>query len=542
MSLANWLGPAVLLGFLSPAAGLIAADCSAPPTGFPPLNDPFLRSYQGVALGLYPDGANQRPAQHDQAGLRLAGEVVPRDAAGRPDPEGGRIVFLSIGMSNTTQEFSVFKRLADEDLEKDPRVVIVDGAQGGWSADRIVRDGERYWQTVTSRLAAAGVTPAQVQTAWMKQAHPRPTLPFPEDARHLQADLKAIALTLKSRFPNLRLLYLSSRIYAGYASTSLNPEPFAYQSAFAVRWLIEEQIRGEPALSYDAGRAPWLAWGPYLWADGLNAREDGLTWRCEDFAEDGTHPAESGRRKVAELLLDFVKSDSTARMWFRRKPAGPPSKPVAAAVVNAAAYTRLVAPGSIASVFGSELAAAEMAARGVPLPTALGGTMVLIGGEPAGLYYVSPSQVNLVVPWAPRGDHLVVVREDVASEPLTVPLSSCALGVFPQGGDAGGAAAVHPDGSLVTPEHPARRGEAIGLYLTGMGVRDPLILLPEVIPAVRLAASTVPVDSSGRVPGRPGLDQVVFTVPHDAPAGDGVPLSVLVPPCASNTTALAVAP
>ncbi len=125
---------------------------------------------------------------------------------------------------------------------------------------------------------------------------------------------------LHGRYPNLRIAYLSSRIYAGYAVTPLNPEPYAYETAFAVKWLIADQIAGKPELNFDSRRgnirSPWLAWGPYLWTDGVKGRKDGLVWRREDLGEDGTHPSPSGRAKVARMLLDFLKSDPTARAWF----------------------------------------------------------------------------------------------------------------------------------------------------------------------------------------------------------------------------------
>lgn len=99
------------------------------------------------------------------------------------------------------------------------------------------------------------------------------------------------------------------------------PEPFAYQSGFSVKWLIEEQLAGSAALNFDPAKgsvmAPWLSWGSYLWADGLVPRSDGLTWACGDFRDtDGTHPSDLGRAKVASLLLDFFKSDPTTARWF----------------------------------------------------------------------------------------------------------------------------------------------------------------------------------------------------------------------------------
>jgi len=128
---------------------------------------------------------------------------------------------------------------------------------------------------------------------------------------------------LKDKFPNLRIAYPSSRIYAGYASTPLNPEPYAYESAFSVRWLIEDQMEGKPELNYDPEKgdveSPLLLWGPYLWGDGVNPRTDGLVWLREDLAGDGTHPSLSGRQKVAEMLLRFFKIDMNAKRWFLKR-------------------------------------------------------------------------------------------------------------------------------------------------------------------------------------------------------------------------------
>lgn len=127
------------------------------------------------------------------------------------------------------------------------------------------------------------------------------------------------------QFLNVRIAYLGSRIYGGYSTGALNPEPFAYESAFPVRWLIQDQIRGEPALNYNESKgpvkAPLLLWGPYFWADGVTPRRaDKLVWERDDLAGDGTHPSPSGRTKVANMLLDFFRSNETAKSWFRSRP------------------------------------------------------------------------------------------------------------------------------------------------------------------------------------------------------------------------------
>ena len=74
-------------------------------------------------------------------------------------------------------------------------------------------------------------------------------------------------------------------------------------------------------------KSPLLLWGPYLWADGVKGRKaDGLVWKREDLAGDGTHPGEGGRRKVAELLLRFFKTDPTAKDWFLKGTAPVPAR------------------------------------------------------------------------------------------------------------------------------------------------------------------------------------------------------------------------
>jgi len=304
----------------------------APPprqsVGVKPLTELGAGTYKGETGGLYGKGSNEPPPPQQEAAQKAAARIQPLDGQGKPSASG-KIGLLSVGMSNTTQEYSMFKRLADSDPLKSDRVVIVDGAQGGQAAeqwtDPMNETGKRVWGTVDQRLKAAEVTSEQVQVVWIKQALIAQGRfgEFPAHAKKLETDLVAILQQLKQHFPNLQLAYMSSRIYAGYATTPLNPEPFAYEGAFSVRWVIDSQASGDPKLNADAVRgevkAPVVLWGPYLWGDGTTPRKDGLVWNRDDFAGDGTHPNESGRKKVAELLLKFFQTDSYAKGWYLRK-------------------------------------------------------------------------------------------------------------------------------------------------------------------------------------------------------------------------------
>lgn len=278
--------------------------------------------YKGEDGGLYGGGRNTPPDAHRKAAEAELARIQPLDADGQP-ATSGRIVFLSISMSNATQEFSRFKRIADNDSDKHEKLTIVDGAQGGQAMAQWAPPDAKPWSVAEQRLSMAGVTPKQVQVAWIKLANVSPRGDLSEHGRQLQRDTQAVIQNAKSRYPNLRIAYLSSRIYGGYATGMLNPEPYAFEGAFPARWLIQDQIKGSDALNYDRAKgtvkAPLLLWGPYLWADGMTPRKsDKLIYTRDDLAQDGTHPSESGRDKVARLMLDFYKSDPLARSWFTR--------------------------------------------------------------------------------------------------------------------------------------------------------------------------------------------------------------------------------
>jgi hypothetical protein len=329
-----------------------ASDCAGTSTGLVPLNDLasglYLGQFEG---GLYPDGSNAIPPGHLVAGLAAASAMVPRSTAGDPDLQQGRVVLLSLGMSNATLEFctsgsgttnctpeSFMGQAAADPAVNHTTLAIVNGALAGEGAERWVDPAGANYDTVATLLASQGLSELQVQAVWVKQAEPVPTASLPNadaDAYVLEDRLGGIARALRTRYPNLKQVLYSSRIYAGYASTNLNPEPYAYESGFAVKWLVEAQIRqmatpGIPPdpiagdLDYDTV-APWIAWGPYLWADGTTVRSDGLTYLCSDFIGDGTHPADGAIQKVGASLLAFLLTSPVTRPWFAADAGSPTS-------------------------------------------------------------------------------------------------------------------------------------------------------------------------------------------------------------------------
>ncbi|MEA2707163.1 MAG: hypothetical protein QOH22_1951 [Gemmatimonadaceae bacterium] len=340
----------VVLAFASALVGCATPPPAPPPkpivVGPPtdtvkiPLTDLLARTYFGNSGGLYPGGMNQLPADHDSAARARRNAIKPLDVNGDESPFG-KYVLISIGMSNATQEWcsltsgppcaawSFMGKAAADPTVNHNTLVVVNGAADGQDAPAWTSPGSpNYDRIKLTRLAPLGLSENQVQIAWLKLQDPKPSLSLPADSADAQVLLTNLGLVLRAmriHYPNLRIVFLSSRTYGGYATIDLNPEPYAYESGFSVKWAIESQInevRGLPinphagTLSYTKKLAPLIMWGPYLWANGTAPRSDGVVWNKVDFEEDGTHPSQSGESKAAGLLMDFFKSSPYARCWF----------------------------------------------------------------------------------------------------------------------------------------------------------------------------------------------------------------------------------
>ena len=205
-------------------------------------------------------------------------------------------------------------------------------------------------------------------------------------------------------------------------------------------------------------------------------------------------------------------------------------------VVNAASsapFTAQVSPGEFLTLYGTGLAPTTDTAS-VPFPKTLSGVRVLIDGVAAPIYYVSPTQISVIVPYGTSTQTtagIQVINNGVSSNLVTSQTGSTSVGVFtndPVGG-TGYAAALHPDYSVISESSPAKIGETVAVYLAGMGavflsVSDGAAA-PSNPPSITTATPVVflldtsgnylqaKVTFSGLAPGYAGLYQINFTIP-----------------------------
>jgi len=286
-------------------------------------------TYLGYEGGLYPDGSNIRPAGQDSYGVTLADQIQPLDADGTVDPINGKEVIVLMGESTVHVEAAQIVLDMMADPAKNSHVVVVNGGQGNGTASEFDDVNSPFWTTITNYiLPNAGVTANQVVAIWFEPTDILYSGTFPTDVANVTTEIEDIMRDQLVLFPNVKLSYLSSRIYAAYSNgltQKTNPEPYAYEEGWSVKWAIEDQLDGDPNLNYNPSlgpvKAPWMSWASYYWGNGLTPRPDGLVWTCQDFVPDGVHPSTPlGAENVANEVVNFFETDDSAAPWFLANP------------------------------------------------------------------------------------------------------------------------------------------------------------------------------------------------------------------------------
>jgi uncharacterized protein (TIGR03437 family) len=202
---------------------------------------------------------------------------------------------------------------------------------------------------------------------------------------------------------------------------------------------------------------------------------------------------------------------------------------------SSAPFTAGIAPGEFITLYGTGLAANTVVASSLPFPTKLGEVQVMINGRPAPIYYVSATQISVLVPYATELSvaDIQVINNNAASNTVVAFVANTAAGVFtnnPSGG-IGYAAAEHKDGSLVSTSSPAQPGETILVFLTGLGAVTPPVAdgaagptnplsYATNEPTVLIQGTQANITYWGLVPTEAGLYQLNVQIPTGLTVGD----------------------
>jgi uncharacterized protein (TIGR03437 family) len=213
-----------------------------------------------------------------------------------------------------------------------------------------------------------------------------------------------------------------------------------------------------------------------------------------------------------------------------------------ASIVNAATETvQTLAPNAIATIYGTNLSWSTHAVSpadldGGTLPSSLDGVTVYVNGIAGNLFFVSPGQINFLIPYEITASSatVYVARQGVAGPPAIVPLATAAPGFFEWSGNF--ALAAHADGSLISSSSPAQAGETIVLYAAGLGRTSPDVPSGHVVSVatsilyaselqILLNGSPVPASSiyyAGLTPGFAGLYQINLRLPDVLPSDPAI--------------------
>ena len=223
------------------------------------------------------------------------------------------------------------------------------------------------------------------------------------------------------------------------------------------------------------------------------------------------------------------------------------SSTVSAVTNGASNLSGPVAGGEVIAIYGSGLGPAQLvqyqADASGRVPTAVGGTSVYINGVAAPVIYASATQVAAVVPYGISGSlaQLYVQSQNQTSAPFNVSVASQIPAVFTlNGSGTGQAAAINStDNSINGAGHPAKVGDYVALYVTGVGQtspagsdglinRDPLPV-PTATVKVTIGGQTANVNFAGGAPGSvAGVIQVNAQIPAGTTVGAAVPVVVQV--------------
>ena len=220
--------------FLAVCVHALLATNFTEPVPLPELGSDTYLNQQG---GLYPGGSNTPPVSYFNSQIQPAYNTLNND---------NHIVMLCLGMSNLTHACDALIDVVNSSTNVNPALKIVNAGQPG-RAQQAWDGGSsgQVWENANKVLSQQGETPAAVDVVVYFNAWGYPNEPdFVTYAQTMQNSLEITMSTIASVYPNTKLAYVTSREYAGYVVTDLNPDPWAYWDGFAFKWLVADRING----------------------------------------------------------------------------------------------------------------------------------------------------------------------------------------------------------------------------------------------------------------------------------------------------------
>lgn len=297
----------MLFGLTLISGRLHTQNCSSNASGLIPIHDLGRKEFNGYTGGKYPGGSNKIPYAHFIAGKHAAEAVTPLDQNGRRS-EKGRIGFVILGYSTAAMTGRSFISVCNSQ-PVNPQLEFVIGAQGGRDINSMTNRESTYWDSVSYALQEKDLTALQVQIVWISTGDiVEWQLPFPDQSLQQVEKYRQMLGNLRYYYPNLQLVFISDRPYAGYIGGENGgpkelAEPTAYYNSWAVKWVIEKQLGKETG--YTTDEIPFIDWGPMLWTDGEKGNNSHYQWLCDDAGKGGIHASSKGRMKEAALLFHF---------------------------------------------------------------------------------------------------------------------------------------------------------------------------------------------------------------------------------------------
>lgn len=291
-----------------------------PPDQKIPLNDLGAGTFGDSVGGLYPGGANSPSGTYANDLYSISQKIVPLDTLGRPsNSPKATIVFLSMGGSTGGHNM---KNLQDKTIGNplcNQSVKIINGntGTGAGALNDIMNPDDSYWAHISQMLHGTRSSYRQVQVLYLETDDTTRFISWPQRPTLVKNDIETCMQVMKSKFPNLKILYVLGRTKTFGDNAPWNKEPSPFYMGWGCKWAIQDQINGVPGTEYKGSNpvAPLITWGFYQWADSLPRQTDQFYWRNSETA-DGLHANSVGEDTLTYRFQNFLLADKNASIWY----------------------------------------------------------------------------------------------------------------------------------------------------------------------------------------------------------------------------------